>query len=54
MARSERWDGSEVATWEKCEGIEMTRWEVAGFIRGWVQGSVQDFIFLFPMLTNEM
>ena len=32
----------------------MPRWEVPGFLRGWFQGSFQDFFFLFPMLINEM
>ena len=46
MTRSERWDGSEVASWEKWEGCEVarwenweisevTRWEVPGFVQEW-------------------
>ena len=46
MARSERWDGSELASWERWGGSEVarwerwkssevTKWEVPGFVRGW-------------------
>ena len=46
MTRSGRWDGSEVASWEKWEGCEVarwekweisevTRWEVPGFVQEW-------------------
>ena len=46
MARSERWEGSEVASWERWEDNEVASWErwessevasceVPGFIREW-------------------
>ena len=46
MARSERWGGSEVASWKTWEGSEVARWgkweisevtswEVPGFISRW-------------------
>ena len=33
MARSERWEGSEVASWERWESSEVASCEVPGFIR---------------------
>ena len=33
LASWERWESSEVARWERWESSEVTRWEVPGFIR---------------------
>ena len=35
MGKSERWEGSEVASWERWESSEVARWEVPGFIQMW-------------------
>ena len=45
-----RWEGSEVAMWERWENGEAERWEVPGFIQGC---ETQDFIFLFLILIKE-
>ena len=34
VARSEKWEGSEVAMWGRWESSEVARWEVSGFIQG--------------------
>ena len=33
LASWERWESSEVARWERWESSEVTRWEVPGFSR---------------------
>ena len=35
MGKSERWEGSEVASWERWESSEVARWEVPDFIQMW-------------------
>ena len=34
MARSQKWEGSEVAMWGRWESSEVARWEITGFIQG--------------------
>ena len=35
MGKSERWEGSEVPSWERWESSEVARWEVPDFIQMW-------------------
>ena len=35
MGKSERWEGSEVESWERWESSEVARWEVPDFIQMW-------------------
>ena len=48
MGKSERWEGSEVASWERWESSEVARWEVPDFIQMWgTKGEFKILSFCF-------
>ena len=48
VAGWERWKGSEVARWERWESGDVGRWEILGFIQGWgIQGESKISSFCF-------
>ena len=65
MAQLERWEGSEVAIWERWEGggsemarqerwesSEVARWEIPCFIQGW-ETRVRSKFHLFVCDANQ-